>query len=337
MKTAAFDYHLPEELIAQNPLPNRDQSKLMVLNRANQEIEHRHVYELTQILGPNDVLVFNETQVFPARLHGKIKDKSVEILLHRELKEGAWECLVKPGKRFKQNSIIKFSELTAIVKKINEDGSRILEFSTTGPTLNKIIDQIGETPLPPYIKHSQASPEQYQTTYAKNRGSVAAPTAGLHFTPELLAKLAKQGVEQHFVTLHVGRGTFEPVKADKIEDHKMHAEWFTLSKETVTALNAAKKANKRIIAVGTTTNRVLESCATAGHLTANSTDTELFITPGYKFQFVDALLTNFHLPKSTLLMLVSALADKELIDRAYQEAINQKYRFFSFGDAMLIL
>ncbi len=335
MKTADFDYHLPEELIAQDPLPNRDKARLMVLK--NDLIEHRHIYDLPKILSPDDVLVFNETKVFPARLHGTIDGKTVEILLHQEATKGVWECLVKPGKRFKKGAKIRFRELKATVEQINEDGTRMIKFEHTGNKLNRIIDQIGETPLPPYIKHSQSSPTQYQTTYAKNRGSVAAPTAGLHFTAELLEKLRQQGIEQHFVTLHVGRGTFEPVKADNIADHKMHAEWFTLSPETAAALNAAKKANKRIISVGTTTNRVLESCAKNGHLIADSGETELFITPGYKFQFVDALLTNFHLPKSTLLMLVSALANKNHIDRAYQEAIAKKYRFFSFGDAMLIL
>jgi S-adenosylmethionine:tRNA ribosyltransferase-isomerase len=335
MKTSDFDYHLPEELIAQDPLLSRDKARLMVLQ--DNQITHRHIYDLPEILGPNDVLVFNETEVFPARLYGQIHDKPVEILLHREVENGVWECLAKPGKRFKEGSLIKFGELKATVIQINEDGSRILQFDKNGNKLNQIIDQIGETPLPPYIKHSQSSPEQYQTTYAKNRGSVAAPTAGLHFTTELLEKLKQNGVEQHFVTLHVGRGTFEPVKADNIADHKMHAEWFTLSPETAAALNTAKKANKRIISVGTTTNRVLESCSTQGQLTAQTDETTLFITPGYEFQFTDALLTNFHLPKSTLLMLVSALAGKPLIDHAYQEAIIKKYRFFSFGDAMLIL
>ena len=336
MKTSDFNYHLPQELIAQNPLKNRDKARLMVLHRDTKTIEHRYIHELPKILNSDYVLVMNETQVFPARLKGEINKKEIEILLHRELSENTWECLVKPGKRFKKDSQVTFDGLTATVININEDGSRILEFNKKGMALAKHIDQIGETPLPPYIKHSSSAPEQYQTIYAKNRGSVAAPTAGLHFTPSLLKKLDQKGIDQHFVTLHVGRGTFEPVKAEHIHDHQMHHEWFDLSSETAQKLNQAKASGKKIIAVGTTSSRTLESCAQNGHLTAKTESTDLFITPGYKFQFIDGLLTNFHLPQSTLLMLVSALAGQEFIKRAYLEAIAQKYRFFSFGDAMLI-
>lgn len=337
MKTTDFDYDLPQELIAQDPLEQRDEARLMVLYRDTETIEHHHINELPEILTENDVLVFNETQVFPARLHGKIDGKTVETLLHRELSPNTWECLAKPGKRFKIGAKIDFKEFTATVTTVNDDGSRILEFSESGSKLTQIIDQIGETPLPPYIKHSTSNPDQYQTIYAKSRGSVAAPTAGLHFTPELLEKLAQNGVEEHFLTLHVGRGTFEPVKVDDIKDHQMHHEWFNLTEETAKKLNRSKSEGKRIISVGTTSTRTLESCAKNGLLSAKSGETNLFITPGYTFQFIDGLLTNFHLPKSTLLMLVSALAGKEFILRAYQEAIGQKYRFFSFGDAMLIL
>lgn len=335
MKTIDFDYQLPAELIAQNPLKNREEARLMVLNKGR--IDHKHIRDLPNILNANDVLVFNQTKVFPARLHGLIEDKNVEILLHREIKDGIWECLVKPGKKFRKGSLVGFGEIKATVIQVNTDGSRLLEFNRHGQNLNKIIDQIGETPLPPYIKNSQATPGQYQTTYAKERGSVAAPTAGLHFTKEILQKLSEKGVEQHFVTLHVGRGTFEPVKVDLVADHKMHSEWFSLSAETAAALNKAKQSGKRIIAVGTTTNRVLESCTQNDLLIPQNAETDIFIIPGYKFKFVDALLTNFHLPKSTLLMLVSALAGKNQIKKAYQIAIAQKYRFFSFGDAMLIL
>lgn len=335
MKTIDFDYQLPAELIAQNPLKNREEARLMVLNKG--QIKHCHIYDLTKILDSNDVLVFNQTKVFPARLHGQIEGKEVEILLHREIKGGTWECLVKPGKKFIKGALVDFKKTKATVIQINGDGSRLLKFDTRGHNLDKIIDQIGEMPLPPYIKNSQSTPDQYQTTYAKERGSVAAPTAGLHFTKKLLKKLHEKGVEQYFVTLHVGRGTFEPVKTDLVADHKMHSEWFSLSPKTAAALNQAKQAGKKIIAVGTTTNRVLESCTKNNLLIPQNDETDLFIIPGYKFKFVDSLITNFHLPKSTLLMLVSALAGKKQITKAYQTAIKQKYRFFSFGDAMLIL
>jgi len=338
MKTSDFNFELPAKLIAQNPLTPRDHARLMVLHRDTQTIEHRHIYDLPKILGENDVLVFNETQVFPARLYGKIKDKDVEILLHKEITPNRWECLVKPGKRFKIGSAIIFNkDLRATVITINEDGSRILEFSESGKRLEEKIDELGETPLPPYIQHSTSNPKQYQTIFAKHRGSVAAPTAGLHFTSQLLETLKEKGVKEHFVTLHVGRGTFEPVKVEDISKHKMHHEWLELNKNTANKLNQAKTEGKRIISVGTTTTRTLEACAQNNILTPQTKETDLFITPGYEFQFIDAMLTNFHLPQSTLLMLISALAGKDFIMKAYQEAITKKYRFYSFGDAMLIL
>jgi S-adenosylmethionine:tRNA ribosyltransferase-isomerase len=337
MKTSDFDYVLPEELIAQNPLPQRDQAKLMVLNQDSQTIEHQHISDLLDILTPNDVLVFNETKVFPARLKGTIENKPVEILLHREVKANEWECLTKPGKRFKLNSMVQFEGLSATVTHINEDGSRILKFPAEKEEFRKQIDKIGETPLPPYINKSDSAPEQYQTVFAKTRGSVAAPTAGLHFTEELLNKLKAKGIEQHFVTLHVGRGTFEPVKVEDLNEHTMHVEWYEVSKQTAEALNQAKEKGKRIIAVGTTTTRTLESCSKDNHIQAQSGETDLFITPGYTFQFIDGMITNFHLPKSTLLMLISALAGKDFIEKAYQTAIAHQYRFYSFGDGMLIL
>lgn len=379
MNIDEFNYTLPKELIAQTPLPMRSDARLMVLDRKNQTITHRHIRDLPKILTPNDVLVFNETKVFPARIRGKIQNAGdmslrfatglVEILLHRELTPNTWECLAKPGKRFSLGALIIFNEnLIATVESIQPDGSRILSFSKSGTELQSLIDQIGETPLPPYIHQpGNLFTQEYQTVYAKKRGSVAAPTAGLHFTQNLLEKLKEKGVEQHFVTLHVGRGTFEPVKVENIADHVMHHEWLELTTETAAGLNALKSQGKRILAVGTTSCRVLESCAsheakrndfspiipphfssiTKGHklratvecaiLAPQTKETNLFITPGYSFQFIDGLLTNFHLPKSTLLMLVSALAGKDFIFKAYEEAIRLKYRFFSFGDAMLIM
>ncbi|HCW32074.1 MAG: S-adenosylmethionine/tRNA-ribosyltransferase-isomerase, S-adenosylmethionine:tRNA ribosyltransferase-isomerase [Candidatus Peregrinibacteria bacterium GW2011_GWF2_39_17] len=336
MQINEFDYKLPLELIAQNPLEKRDDARLMVLDRINKSIEHKKISDLPGILNPNTVLFFNNTLVFPARLYGEISQKKVEILLHQEKSPGKWECLVRPGKRFRVGTKISWPELEGTVIEINEDGSRLIEFSLCGANFTRKIDAIGQVPLPPYIKKSTSRPDQYQTIYAQKRGSVAAPTAGLHFTPDLMKKLTEKGIDQFYATLHVGRGTFEPVKVKKIEDHQMHHEWFQLSVKTAEQLNLAKKKNKKIFAVGTTSARILESCAKNQQVKAKTGTTNLFIFPGYKFQFIDGLLTNFHLPKSTLLMLVSALVGKEFIKEAYQEAIRQKYRFFSFGDAMLI-
>lgn len=309
----------------------------MILDRKTKKISHHHIYDLAKLLTKNDVLVFNETKVFPARLKGTISDKSVEILLHRQIGPNEWECLAKPGKKFSKGAIVQFPGLSAKISHINGDGSRNLTFSESDDKLMAIIEKVGETPLPPYIDKSNATAKQYQTVYAKTKGSVAAPTAGLHFTKSLLEELKKNGVHYYFITLHVGRGTFEPVKVTSIKDHHMHHEWLTLDMNTAHALNKEKQAGKRIIAIGTTTVRTLESCTSQdGKLTAYTGDTNLFITPGYRFKFVDAMITNFHLPKSTLLMLICALADRKTILNAYQEAIKHDYRFFSFGDAMLI-
>ncbi len=328
MRTTDFDYNLPGALIATEPAVPRDTSRLMVIDRASGEIKHRRFLDLPDALPKNCVLVFNNSKVLKARLHGDIG----EILLTKELSPLTWECLAKPGKKFRAGSEIKFgNDLTGEVIKTNEDGSKIIKFS------GKNLEEVGETPLPPYLKGSKATHDQYQTIYAKPKGSVAAPTAGLHFTNRIFDALKERRIETHFVTLHVGRGTFEPVKTDSIQDHKMHSEWFTLSKETAQALNQAKKDGKKIVAVGTTSVRVLESCCHDGLLQPRSGETDIFIHPGYKWKFTGAILTNFHLPKSTLLMLISSFAGKDLVDRAYQEAINEKYRFYSFGDSMLIL
>ncbi|MFA6527949.1 MAG: tRNA preQ1(34) S-adenosylmethionine ribosyltransferase-isomerase QueA [Candidatus Gracilibacteria bacterium] len=340
MKVSDFDYNLPPELIAKEPLIPRDSSRLMVVKRETGEILHKRFSDLPALLSKNAVLVFNNSKVLKARLYGKILNysKEVEILLTKELDNNTWECLAKPGKKLKENTEMEFEKgLKGLVIKENLDGSKIIKFLNT-KNLHKTLDEIGETPLPPYLKGSKAKPEQYQTIYANPKGSVAAPTAGLHFTNEIFEELKKRGIETHFVTLHVGRGTFEPVKVDNIKDHKMHSEWFTLDEKTAESLNKAKKEGKRIIAVGTTSVRVLESCTNKnGKLEPKSDNTNIFIYPGYDWKFIDHMFTNFHLPKSTLLMLISSFAGKELIKKAYQEAIQEKYRFFSFGDAMLIL
>lgn len=330
MRVSDFDYTLPEELIAKEPATPRDHSRLMVVNRETGEISHRKFLDLPEILPENSVLVFNDSKVLKARLFGDLG----EVLLTKKIEGTTWECLVKPGRKFKEGSKVKFDGLEGEVIKINEDGSRIIKF---GSNLDEAVEEIGHTPLPPYIKDSQTTHDQYQTIYAKDKGSVAAPTAGLHFTDKVFKELEEKGIGKEFLTLHVGRGTFEPVKVDSVRDHKMHSEWFTLSPETAESLNAAKQESKHIVSVGTTTTRVLESCSDNGHIEPQSGETDIFIFPGYKWQFVDHLLTNFHLPKSTLLMLISSLASKELIDRAYEEAIKEKYRFYSFGDSMLIL
>lgn len=333
-----FNYTLPEALIAQDPLTDRTSARLMVLNRSKRTIDHHHIRELPDLLNANDVLVFNQTRVFPARLHGVLEGHSVEVLLHRDLQNGQWECLTKPGRRFKETATVTFPEgMSAQVHSIQPDGTRVLVFSQHGQAFEKWVDRVGEMPLPPYIKSSHSQPSQYQTVYARERGSVAAPTAGLHFTQDLLATLRQKGIQEEFVTLHVGRGTFEPMKGDRIEDHVMHRESYELSPKSAEALTLAKQEGKRIIAVGTTSTRVLETCGATGPLLSHRGETQLFITPGYTFKWVNGLLTNFHLPKSTLLMLVSAFADREFILKAYEEAIRERYRFFSFGDAMLIL
>lgn len=335
MKLSEFDYNLPKGLIATEPKTPRHFSNLMVIDRKSRKISHEKFFNLAEILHKNCVLVFNDSRVIKARLFGKIPAK-IEILLTKKLDKNLWECLCKPGKKLKIGIIINFNKnLTGKVIKINKDGSRMIKFSPK-KDFNKTIEKLGKTPLPPYIKGSKAKFSQYQTIYAKEDGSVAAPTAGLHFTKKVFSDLRKKGIQTYFVTLHVGRGTFEPVKTDNIKDHKMHSEWFTINKKTAAALNKAKLSGKKIVAVGTTAVRVLESCAKNGKLTPKSGETNIFIYPGYKWRFVDKIITNFHLPKSTLIMLVSSFAGKTLVQKAYKTAIKRKYRFYSFGDVMLI-
>lgn len=329
MFTKDFDYNLPAELIANKPVSPRDRSRLMLLDRAGGSISHYHFCDLPNLLRPSDILVFNESKVIPARiLFGKY-----EILLLRELQFNVWEAMVKPGKAFKTGSEFSInSSLGADVLCVKDSGIRILEFH------GKLdLDKIGVPPFPPYIKNSPAKMADYQTIYAREKGSVAAPTAGLHFTENIFDALRGKSIGAEFLTLHVGLGTFQPVKTEKIEDHKMHSELFSLSSRVAERLNEAKARGQRIIAVGTTSVRVLESCVWNGKLRPKTGETDIFIYPGYKFKFVDGMITNFHLPKSTLMMLVSAFAGKKFVFRAYDEAVREKYRFYSFGDAMLIL
>lgn len=347
MELKNFDYNLPQELIAQSPAKNRDFSRLMIIDKKRKKISHDYFYNLPNILNKNFVLVFNNSKVIKARLYGKIDKKNVEILLV-EKKKDEWEILAKPGKKFKIGKKIDFikrkkiknlPKLSAEITKINEDGSRIIKFNLSNKKLQKIIKYYGILPLPPYIKNYKGNEKRYQTIYAKKEGSIAAPTAGLHFTKEVLKKLKNKEIELKEITLHVGIGTFQEVRTEKIEDHKMHNETFFIDEKTRNFLNKAKKEGKKIIAVGTTSARVLETLATKKNILKkqNKKNTEIFIYPGYKFKFIDGLITNFHLPKSTLLMLVSAFAGKDLIKKAYQEAIKKKYRFFSFGDATIII
>ena len=339
MKTEDFYYNLPEELIAQHPLKNRSDSRLMLLNKDNGEIEHKHFYDIINYLNPGDVLVLNNTKVMPARLfgHREDKDEKIEVLLLKQKEDDIWECLTKPGKKTKIGSKIIFSDkLKAEVVDISEDGSRYIKFFYDG-IFNEILDELGEMPLPPYIKEKLEDKSRYQTIYSKVEGSAAAPTAGLHFTEKLLEEIKNKGIDIVYLTLHIGLGTFRPVKADRIEDHQMHSEYYILSEDAAKIINKARENGNRVIAVGTTSVRTLESIADDdGKLSEKSGWTDIFIYPGYKFKAVDALITNFHLPESTLVMLVSAFASKEKILNAYNEAIKEKYRFFSFGDAMFI-
>lgn len=336
MLTKEFDYKLPKELIADKPVFPRDTSKLMVLNRTLKTIDHRKFYELPDILNENYVLVLNNSKVIAAKLY---TDKG-EILLIKKINSKEWKAMVKPGKRFKLNTVFKIKgkidTIQARVNKILEDGTRIIEFLNIKSTDNW-IENNGYPPFPPYIKNSKASFEDYQTIYSKDSGSIAAPTAGLHFTKEVLERLKSQNIKKTFTTLHVGRGTFLPVKSENIQNHKMHAEWYSVSEKTAEFLNNAKSENKKILAVGTTAVRTLESNIKKGKFHEECKETDIFIYPGYKFKAVDALLTNFHLPKSTLIMLISAFADKDFILKAYKEAVNKNYRFYSFGDSMLII
>lgn len=339
MKVSDFKYDLPEELIAQTPIKKRDTSRLMVLNKNKKTIEHKIFKDILDYLEPGDVLVRNNTKVLPARLYGK-KDTGakVEFLLLNNIEGDIWECIVRPGNKLHVGTNVIFGEniLKAKILEIMPGGTRKVQFEYQG-IFNEILDQIGLMPLPPYIHEELKEKDRYQTVYAKYDGSAAAPTAGLHFTPELLEKIKEKGVEIANVTLHVGIGTFRPVKEETVENHQMHSEHFYIKQEDADKINKAKKNGKRVIAVGTTSCRVLESIANEkGEVQATEGDTQIFIYPGYKFKCLDALITNFHLPESTLLMLVSALAGREYIMEAYEEAVKEKYRFFSFGDAMFI-
>ena len=340
MKTHDFWYDLPEELIAQTPLQQRDTSRLCVLDRDTGKVTHKHFYDILEYLQPGDCLVMNDSRVLPARLLGhRPTGGAVEVLLLRDLGEKRWECLCKPGRKMQVGSEVIFGngELTAVVTEVKKDGNRIVEFRYEGIFL-EVLERLGKMPLPPYIKEELQDQERYQTVYSREVGSAAAPTAGLHWTPELLQKARDKGVRTAFVTLHVGLGTFRPVKAETIAEHHMHAELCMLSQETAEILNDTKAKGGRIICVGTTSCRTLESLVNDdGSFEPKSKWTEIFIYPGYTFKAMQGLITNFHLPESTLVMLVSAFAGRENVLSAYNEAVRERYRFFSFGDAMCIL
>ena len=340
MKTHDFWYELPEELIAQTPLQQRDASRLMVLNRQNGEVVHRHFYDVIEYLQPGDCLVMNDSRVLPARLLGhRPTGGAVEVLLLRDLGDKKWECLCKPGRKMQPGNEVIFGngELSAVVTEVLEDGNRVVEFKYEGIFL-EVLERLGKMPLPPYIKAELNDQERYQTVYSREVGSAAAPTAGLHFTEDLLEKIRQKGVKTAFVTLHVGLGTFRPVKAEEITEHHMHSELCMMSAETAAVLNETKAAGGRVICVGTTSCRTLESLVNEdGSFEAKSKWTEIFIYPGYTFKAMDGLITNFHLPESTLVMLVSAFAGREHVLNAYNEAVRERYRFFSFGDAMCIM
>lgn len=339
MNVSDFYYDLPEELIAQTPIEKRDESRLMVLNREDQSIEHKKFKDIIDYLEPGDCLVRNNTKVIPARLYGKkATGAKIEFLLLNQIEGDIWESIVRPGHKLKPGTEVEFGDglLKATVLDIMPGGTRKVEFKYDG-IFNEILDKIGLMPLPPYIHESLKDNDRYQTVYARYEGSAAAPTAGLHFTPELFEKLKQKGVEVTNVTLHVGIGTFRPVKVENVEEHHMHSEHYYIKQEDVDKINNAKKNGKRVIGVGTTSCRVLETIADEkGFVKPTEGDTQIFIYPGYKFKCLDGLITNFHLPESTLIMLVSALAGKEYIMRAYNEAVKERYRFFSFGDAMFI-
>ena len=340
LATRDFWYDLPEELIAQTPLEKRDMSRLMCLNRETGEISHKHFYDIIDYLQPGDCLVMNDSRVLPARLLGhRPTGGAVEVLLLRDLGNRCWECLCKPGRKMQVGNTVIFGngELTATVKAVQEDGNRVVEFHYEGIFL-EVLERLGKMPLPPYIKEELQDQERYQTVYSREVGSAAAPTAGLHFTQELLEAIRAKGVQEVFVTLHVGLGTFRPVKADNILDHHMHSELCMMNQETADILNQTKARGGRVICVGTTSCRTLESLVNDdGTFEAKSRWTDIFIYPGYTFKAMDGLITNFHLPESTLVMLVSAFAGREHVLAAYQEAVKERYRFFSFGDAMCIL
>ena len=338
-KTKDFWYDLPQELIAQTPLEKRDSSRLLVMNKETGELSHRHFYDIVEYLNPGDCLVMNDSRVLPARLLGhRPTGGAVELLLLRDLGDKKWECLAKPGKKLRPGQEVIFGngELTATVEEVQEDGNRIVRFHYEGIFL-EILEHLGKMPLPPYIQAELQDQERYQTVYSRETGSAAAPTAGLHFTKELLEQIEKKGVTLAYVTLHVGLGTFRPVKAEQISQHHMHSELCMMSRETAQLLNDTRKRGGRIVCVGTTSCRTLESLVEPdGTFTEKSKWTDIFIYPGYTFRAMDALITNFHLPESTLVMLVSAFAGREHILHAYEEAVKERYRFFSFGDAMFL-
>ena len=340
MKTKDFWYHLPEELIAQTPLEKRDSSRLLVMNRETGKVKHQHFYDIVSYLQPGDCLVMNDSRVLPARLLGhRPTGGAAELLLLRDLGDKRWECLAKPGRKLLEGQEVVFGngELTATVVAVQPDGNRVVEFHYAGIFL-EVLERLGKMPLPPYIKAELEDQERYQTVYSRAVGSAAAPTAGLHFTSALLDEIRAKGVKTAFVTLHVGLGTFRPVKAEEITEHHMHAELCMISEETANILNETKRNGGRIICVGTTSCRTLESLVNGdGSFAAKSKWTDIFIYPGYTFKAMDGLITNFHLPESTLVMLVSAFAGREKVLAAYTEAVKERYRFFSFGDAMLIL
>lgn len=340
MNVKDYDYDLPEELIAQDPLEDRSSSRLMVLDRQTGDVEHRHFTDILEYLHPGDCLVINNTKVIPARLFGVKEDTQakIEVLLLKRKENDIWETLVKPGKKAKPGTKLVFGDglLTAEVVDVVEEGNRLIQFHYDG-IFEEILDQLGQMPLPPYITHQLKDKNRYQTVYAKYDGSAAAPTAGLHFTKELLQKVKDMGVDIAEVTLHVGLGTFRPVKVENVLDHHMHSEFYMVSQEAADKINRAKESGHRVIAVGTTSTRTIEAAADEnGRLHETSGWTEIFIYPGYQFKVIDALITNFHLPQSTLVMLVSALAGREHVLHAYEIAVKERYRFFSFGDAMLI-
>lgn len=342
MKVDLFDFHLPEELIAQVPLLDRESSRLMVLNKETGEIEHETFKQITNYLNPGDCLVLNDTKVLPARLFGS-KDGTgakIEVLLLKQQENDSWETLVKPAKRIKEGSVIVFGDgkLKAVCTGVLEHGGRILDFSYEG-IFYEVLDELGTMPLPPYIKEQLDDQDRYQTVFAKERGSAAAPTAGLHFTEQLLEKIKEMGVHVAFITLHVGLGTFRPVSVDDIDNHDMHSEFYQMTADTAQILNQVRSDGGRIITVGTTSTRTLETIASRhdGVFQEESGWTSIFIHPGYEFKGIDGMITNFHLPKSTLIMLVSALSSREHVLHAYETAVLEKYRFFSFGDAMLII
>ena len=339
MKTEDFDYELPNELIAQTPLEKRDSSRLLVLDKETGNIEHKHFNNIIDYLNPGDVLVLNDTKVMPARIIGTKIDTNavIELLMLKETEKDVWEVLSKPAKRIKIGTVVKFSDkLKAECIGLGEEGIRIFKFIYDGIFL-EILDELGEMPLPPYIHEKLKDKDRYNTVYAKNIGSAAAPTAGLHFTKELLEDIKKKGIEINYITLHVGLGTFRPVNVEDISEHKMHSEFYQMSREVADNLNKAKKEGRRIIRVGTTSTRTLETIMNLYNKFKECSGwTDIFIYPGYKFKAIDALITNFHLPKSTLVMLVSALAGRDNIMNAYKEAVRKEYRFFSFGDSMFI-